>query len=307
LDVNWLQDFVCLARTLNFTRAADERNITQSAFSRRIKALEIWAGTPLIDRSTYPIKLSDAGQDFLPVAKEVTLTLLRNRDDLRARDRGGLRFHGFAAPHSVSITHLAPHLKALEETDPALRTRVVSDNLNTCCQLLSDGDCEFLMCYRHPHIPLTLDEQEFARIDLGPERLVPVVIPDETGAPAWVLPGRRSARIPHLAYAKGSFLRAVVDHTLDGKMAALEVRHMDAFAEALKTLTLQGGGISWLSESSIRSALSFGHLIPAGDEEWYANLTLSVFTAPERLDRTGARIWSYFKDIRGGGTTLPTD
>ena len=160
-------------------------------------------GTPLIDRSTYPIKLSDAGQDFLPVAKDVTLTLLRNRDDLRARDRGGLRFHGFAAPHSVSITHLAPHLKALEEADPALRTRVVSDNLNTCCQLLSDGDCEFLMCYRHPHIPLTLDEQEFARIDLGPERLVPVVIPDETGAPAWALPGRRSRPDPASGLCQG--------------------------------------------------------------------------------------------------------
>ncbi len=52
MDLNWLRDFECLGRTLNFTRAAEERNITQSAFSRRIKALESWVGLPLVDRAT---------------------------------------------------------------------------------------------------------------------------------------------------------------------------------------------------------------------------------------------------------------
>lgn len=297
MDTTWLEDFVCLARTLNFTRAAQERNVTQSAFSRRIQALEIWAGTPLIDRSTYPVKLSEAGDEFLPVAKEILLTLLRNRDHLRSYDRGGLKFHSFAAPHSVSITHLAPFLKRLEMTDPLLRTRVVSDNLHACCQLLSEGDCEFLVCYRHRHVPLTLDEQEFERLDLGVERLIPVVVPDGNGKPKWTLPGRPANKIPYLAYAKGAFLREVIDHTLAGKRAALEVRHLDAFAEALKSLTLQGIGVSWLSENSTKDALASGRLVPAGDENWHAELSLSLFAAPARLDESGLRIWSLFQDI----------
>ncbi|MGB7318893.1 MAG: LysR family transcriptional regulator, partial [Planktotalea sp.] len=66
MDLNWLGDFECLARTLNFTRAATERNITQSAFSRRIKALESWVGAPLINRAHYPVQLTDAGAQFLP-------------------------------------------------------------------------------------------------------------------------------------------------------------------------------------------------------------------------------------------------
>lgn len=296
MDTNWLEDFVCLARTLNFTRAASERNVTQSAFSRRIRALEIWTGAPLIDRSTYPVKLSDAGEEFLPVAKEILSTLLRNRDHLRARDRGGLKFHSFAAPHSISITHLAPLLTALEAAEPALRTRVVSADLHACCQLLSEGDCEFLLCYRHRHVPLTLDEQEFERIDLGVERLIPVAVPAAAGTARWALPGTRSDKIPYLAYAKGAFLRAVVDHTLAGRAAALEVRHLDAFAEALKSLTLQGAGVSWLSESSVRLPLESGQLVPAGDESWSAELSLSLFTAPQRLDSSGARIWSYFRE-----------
>ena len=54
MDLNWLRDFESLARTRNFTRAATERNITQSAFSRRIKALESWVGSPMVNRATYP-------------------------------------------------------------------------------------------------------------------------------------------------------------------------------------------------------------------------------------------------------------
>ncbi len=295
MDTNWLEDFVCLARTLNFTRAAQERHVTQSAFSRRIRALEIWAGTPLVDRSTYPVSLSEAGEEFLPIAKELVLTMLRNRDQLRARDRGGLKFNSFAAPHSVSITHLAPYLIELATPDSELRTRVVSDNLHACCQLLSEGDCEFLLCYRHKDVPLTLDEQEFERIDLACERLIPVVTPGKSGAANWVLPGSRTNKIPYLAYAKGAFLREVVDHTLAGKMVELEVRHLDAFAEALKSLTLEGAGVAWLSESSVSGALASGRLVPAGDAQWYAELTLSLFSAPARLDESGLRIWTHFR------------
>ena len=68
MDLNWLRDFECLSRSQNFTRAADERNITQSAFSRRIKALESWVGMPLINRATYPVQLTEAGLQFLPIA-----------------------------------------------------------------------------------------------------------------------------------------------------------------------------------------------------------------------------------------------
>ena len=298
MDTTWLEDFLCLARTLNFTRAAEERNVTQSAFSRRIKSLEIWLGIALLDRSSYPVRLSPAGEDFLPVAKSVVLQLLQARDDLRASDRGGMKFFGFAAPHSISINHLAPYLRQLEETLPAIRTRVMSDNLHSCCQLLSEGACDFLLCYRHRHIALALDEQRFARLDLGTENLIPVCVPDRAGGPAWRLPGRAAARIPQLAYARGSFLAAVVEHKLKTKPAFLDLRHMDAFAEALKSQALQGTGVAWLPERSVRGALERGELVPAGDDSWAEPLTLSIFADSDGLDEAGSRIWDFFLQAR---------
>ena len=61
METKWLEDFVSLAETRSFSRSAQLRHVTQPAFSRRIQSLEAWAGTDLIDRSTYPTQLTPAG------------------------------------------------------------------------------------------------------------------------------------------------------------------------------------------------------------------------------------------------------
>ncbi len=294
MDLNWLQDFSCLARTLNFTQAAVERCITQSAFSRRIKSLEIWIGVPLIDRSSFPIQLTEAGQQFLPIAKQTALQLIQARDELRAQDSGDGRFYRFAAQHTISVNFLAERICALEEVDSSLRTRVVSDNLSTCCQLLSEGSCDFLLCYRHPGIALALDEQIFARIDLGLDRLIPVAAAAAVERYGWRLPGTVDRPIPHLAYDRGSFLRAVVDQLLGERPGGLDVRHMDAFTEALKSLALRGQGIAWLPESAVQPQIEAGLLVQLSGAEWTADLTLSLFAAPDFLDEQGQQIWHAF-------------
>ena len=64
MEVSWLEDFLTLSVTRNFTRAAELRNVTQPAFSRRIRNLEYWVGAVLIDRSLFPISLTPAGEAF---------------------------------------------------------------------------------------------------------------------------------------------------------------------------------------------------------------------------------------------------
>ncbi|RZI92009.1 MAG: LysR family transcriptional regulator, partial [Variovorax sp.] len=62
METKWLEDFVSLAETRSFSRSAQLRHVTQPAFSRRIQALEGWAGTDLVDRTSYPTRLTPAGQ-----------------------------------------------------------------------------------------------------------------------------------------------------------------------------------------------------------------------------------------------------
>ncbi|MBR8501822.1 LysR family transcriptional regulator, partial [Burkholderia cenocepacia] len=67
MQLKWLEDFVELARTRSFTRAAENRFVTHPAFGRRIRSLEEWVGTRLIAR-TKPLELTAAGTVFLDAA-----------------------------------------------------------------------------------------------------------------------------------------------------------------------------------------------------------------------------------------------
>lgn len=62
LNLIWLDDFLTLAASGSFSRAAQERHMTQPAFSRRVRALEEWLGVVLFDRSTQPATLTEAGE-----------------------------------------------------------------------------------------------------------------------------------------------------------------------------------------------------------------------------------------------------
>ena len=83
MELKWLHDFVSLANTGNFSRSAEERNVTQSAFSRRIQSPEHWLDTELIDRKTHPVSLTDSGIRFLKPAKNMIRQAERMRDDFR--------------------------------------------------------------------------------------------------------------------------------------------------------------------------------------------------------------------------------
>ncbi|MDI6837448.1 MAG: LysR family transcriptional regulator, partial [Rhizobiaceae bacterium] len=58
MESRWLEDFLSLVDTRNFSRSAEARYTTQPAFSRRIKSLEDWVGAKLFDRTTQPISLT---------------------------------------------------------------------------------------------------------------------------------------------------------------------------------------------------------------------------------------------------------
>ena len=64
MEIEWIEDFLCLADTRSFSRAANQRHLSQSAFSRRIQALEEWVGVELIDRGSHPPSLTPAGRAF---------------------------------------------------------------------------------------------------------------------------------------------------------------------------------------------------------------------------------------------------
>ncbi len=70
LDYRYLRAFIVTARHLNFSRAADELNIAQSAVSRQIKLLEEGVGQQLIIRSSKKVILTEKGQSLLTLLEK---------------------------------------------------------------------------------------------------------------------------------------------------------------------------------------------------------------------------------------------
>ena len=284
MDLNWLGDFECLARTLNFTRAANERNITQSAFSRRIKALESWVGAPLINRSHYPVQLTEAGSQFLPVALTAVSQLTEQRQVIRDADRGGRRFLRFSALHTISVNFLALRIDALQKEIPDLHTRVVSDSLSTCCELLVEGAVDIMLCYYHKSVSPRIDQTAFERKDLLTDVLIPVAATAQARALNWALGDPSSPRIPYLAYEPSTFLGMAVDSMLEENVLNAEVIYVDGLVETIKRRVLNGSGFAWLPETAVADELADRRLVQIGGPAWTTRLTIAALANPDSFD-----------------------
>lgn len=90
MELRQLACFVAVADEGNFTRAAARLHIVQSAVSSTIKSLERELDTPLLDRNSKRVLLTDAGAALLPRAR-AALHAAQEAADAVAEVRGGLR------------------------------------------------------------------------------------------------------------------------------------------------------------------------------------------------------------------------
>ncbi|MDX3071196.1 LysR family transcriptional regulator [Streptomyces sp. NPDC088354] len=90
MELRQLEHFVTVAEEANFTRAAARLHVVQSAVSSTIKSLERELGTPLLERTSKRVLLTDAGAALLPRA-HAALNAAREAVDAVAEVRGGLR------------------------------------------------------------------------------------------------------------------------------------------------------------------------------------------------------------------------
>jgi DNA-binding transcriptional LysR family regulator len=91
MNTQQLESFVQVAENLNFARAAEALNITQSAVSRQIRSLEEELGTKLLHRSTRTVALTPAGISFLNDAKEILMRLQISAQKLKSHSDSNMQ------------------------------------------------------------------------------------------------------------------------------------------------------------------------------------------------------------------------
>jgi DNA-binding transcriptional LysR family regulator len=265
METKWLEDFVSLAETRSFSRSAQLRHVTQPAFSRRIQSLEAWAGADLVDRSSYPTKLTPAGETLFDQALELLQSLQNTRAMLRGHNSAGQDFIEFAVPHTLAFTFFPSWMAGLRETFGPIKSRLIALNVHDAAMRLAEGGCDLLIVYHHPSQPLQLDAERYDMVVLGAESIAPYVKAQADGSPVLGLPGTPSRPLPYLGYAPGAYLGGVTDWIL--KQAGTPI-HLDRvyetdMAEGLKVMAMQGHGLAFLPESAVRKEVQSGALVEA--------------------------------------------
>jgi DNA-binding transcriptional LysR family regulator len=292
MDLEWLKDFLSLCQTLNFTRAAEARNVTQSAFSRRIHNLELWVGAPLVDRGTYPASLTAAGQLLRTTAEEV----LRDLEQVRGECRGKAASLGkalrFAALHTLALTFFPPWLRRLEADLGPLPVRMIADNVHDCLEALFGGGCDLMLAYSHPAVPLAVDGRRFPSQVLATDRILPMCAADR-GEPLFAL-SPMAEPPPYLAYTPDSFLGRLVQSVIDRAPALppMTARYENSMSEALKTMALAGAGIAWLPLSAAERDLAEGRLAVVGDRRCEVAVDIRLYRNAEDGRRDIDRLWT---------------
>jgi DNA-binding transcriptional LysR family regulator len=293
MDTGWLEDFLALAEHANFSRAAERRNVTQPAFSRRIRLLEKWVGAALVDRSTHKITLTSAGERFRSVADEIMRRLLVGQEEAQRAARASISTLRFAATHALALTFFPTWLQSLEEKRPIDTVSLVADHMQACEQLMLQGQANFLLCHHHPAASTRLEPQAFRSVPLGRDALIPVSAGSD-GQPRYALPGKPDRPVPFLAYTAESGMGRILAaaRAQDGQPAWLEPVFTSHVATVLKTMARSGRGLAWSLHSLAEDDLKQGALVRAGDPSWDIPIEIRLFRPRSRQSEAAEVFWA---------------
>lgn len=300
MDTTLLDDFLELARELNFSRAAENRNMTQPAFSRRIKSLEGAIQTPLILRTTRQVALTPAGKTFLPRAEAIVRMLSDARAEALQAAGQAQRSLNLAATHALSYTFVPKWLMQVGGPAEIGALNMVSDTHRQCVRLLQSGEASFFISHKGPASAEDLPDKQFRCHPIGSDRLVPLCAPDSDGRPLWTL-GKGAADAPFIAYATASGLYAILEaHWAQHGRPGLVTAMSTVLAATNLEMAKEGQGVAFLPQSLAESDIERGILTRAGDQAMDVPVQLVIYRPRSRMSPHCEAFWQ--KAVAGATT-----
>ena len=257
MTLEQLRIFVAVAERLHMTRAAAALNISQSAASAAVAALEARHGVRLFDRVGRGLALSEAGRLFL---EEATAVLLRASAASRALDDlAGLRrgVVSLAASQTVANYWLPARMARFADLYPGVALRLVAGNTTQVAKAVAEGAADL------GFIEGDVDNPHLARTRLATDRIALFAAPGHPLAGVAVRP----ADLPDLRWVlrePGSGTRSEFDHAVarlgvepSSIRAVLELPSNEAVLAAA-----EGGRlVAAVSELAARTLMDAGRLV----------------------------------------------
>ncbi|WP_274427364.1 LysR family transcriptional regulator [Chelativorans sp. YIM 93263] len=296
MDMKWLEDFLALAQTRNFSRASEERNVTQPAFSRRIRALESWLGASLFDRRTYPVTLTAEGRAFRETAEDVIAALYTERAQFQERlhvNRPDLRI---AAATTLNLNFIPGWLHGLESETGHLTTHIFTENFHDMVHHLAEGETDLVLQYAHTDVPLLFEASRFDSRVLADEPMV-LVSPVDNQGRALHDPTRAGggATFPYMGYSPDGYFAEVEKLLLgrrQGQGLMMQRLGESPTSEVLKRMAVRYGALTLLPESCARDAVERGEMVSVGGLEWQVQLEIRLYRMRDSRRPALRKLWA---------------
>jgi DNA-binding transcriptional LysR family regulator len=255
-----LRVFVAVAEREHVTEAARTLNLTQSAVSNALAALEARHGLRLFDRVGRGVSLNAVGRAFLPEARAV---LSRARAaEATLTDLAGLRRGRLAvfASQTIASYWLPTRLTAFHRAHPGIELDVSVGNTREAARAVLDGEAEIGLVEGEVDDPALLQQV------IGSDRLAVITAPDHPWAKTARLERAGLIASPWVLREPGSGTRASLEAALAAvgvDAADLQVAMTLPSNEAVLAAAEAGAGATALSLSVAQASLSAGRLVAA--------------------------------------------
>lgn len=292
MELKWLEDFLSLARTRNFSRSSEERNVTQPAFSRRIKALESWVGTELIDRRVFPAALTPEGRIFRDTAETIVERLYSDRAQFRKNRHDSLPSLRIAAATTLNLNFIPGWLNRLEQQVGPITSRVKTENFSEMVTDLSEGNVDLVLQYSSGEAPVLFETSRFDSVTLSKDRMLLVSPVDAAGNPLHDL--QHDSEIPYFGYSSDGYFKQIE--------SLIFARHHDTThlfrrvgesptSEFLKRMAQEFGATTLLPESCALQEIEQGRLAQIGGDGWTMVIDIHAYRLKDGNRPIVNRIW----------------
>lgn len=256
MTLEQLRIFVAVAEREHVTQGARDLNLTQSATSASIAALEARHAVTLFDRVGRRVVLTKAGQIFLTEARAV-LARAAAAETMLA-DLAGLT-HGsltLAASQTVANYWLPPLMQRYKVRHPGIGLSLTIGNTATVTAAVLDGLADL------GFVEGRIDSPALAVENVGADEMTLLVAPDHPWASRRAVDVSEFPATPWIVREPGSGTRALFEETLgasglslDGLTITLQLPSNEAVCAAVAA----GGGATMISrlvaEGALRSRL----------------------------------------------------
>ncbi len=142
MEMHQIRYFLTVAKTLNFTQAAEICHVAQPSLSQAIKKLEEELGGPLFRRERANTHLTDLGHKVVPLLTRCYESALAARDLAGAIKKGIQAPLRLALSNSISLELFVPPLTELVRAFPGLELKFLRGNAADIVRALKAGDAE---------------------------------------------------------------------------------------------------------------------------------------------------------------------